>query len=79
MQAVLYLFALKFLGRKEVEEMGEIRMTYFAELMQEEGRKAGREEGREEGRKEGEIVGKIEIIRKKYAKGYDVEIVADQM
>lgn len=43
MQAILYLFALKFLGRNEVERMEDLRMTYFAKMMQEEGKKlAGR-------------------------------------
>ena len=71
MQAILYLFALKFLGRKEVEEMEEIRMTYFAEMMQEEGRK--------EGIKEGEKTKLIKLIKKKIRNGKALEIIADEV
>ena len=67
MQAVLYLFALKFLGRKEVKEMGEIRMTYFAEMMQEEGRKEGRK------------ANLIKLIKKKIQNGKALDIIADEV
>lgn len=77
---------------KQVKIDAEVRLRYMTlknwideicyeekKRARDEGERLGRTAGREEGRKEGEIVGKIEIIRKKYAKGYDVEIVADQM
>ena len=39
----------------------------------------GRTEGRAEGRAEGESIAEIKLIRKKYAKGYDVEQTAEMI
>lgn len=67
----MYLLALKFLGRREVEEMEELRMTYFAEMMQEEGRK--------EGRKEGEKTKMIKLIKKKIRNDKTLDIIAGEV
>ncbi|MBQ7840178.1 MAG: hypothetical protein IJ390_06805 [Lachnospiraceae bacterium] len=75
MQAILYLFALKFLGREEVEKMEELRMTYFAKMMIEEGIEKGIEKGITRGR----LITIISKTIKKMDKGKDVEVIAQEL
>ena len=46
-------------------------------IAQEEGRRAGEIEGRKLGKITGKITGEINLVRKKYAKGYSAEEIAD--
>ena len=75
MQAILYLFALKFLGRNEVERMEDLRMTYFAKMMQEEGKKIGREEGINCG----QVMNVISQVIKKVNKGKSLKVIAEDL
>ena len=75
MQAVLYLFALKFLTQKEVKELEGLHMTYFAKMMQDE----GRTEGRKEGRKEGKLITLISQVVKKMNKGKNLNAIAEEL
>lgn len=55
MEAVLYIFAMKFLKRQQLEEIKEMmNMTILGEMIMQDGIEKGRKEGRREGRKEGE-------------------------
>ena len=67
---------------KEVPVMCEELVKLFEPEMKEATRIAetvGRTEGRAEGRAEGESIAEIKLIRKKYAKGYDVEQTAEMI
>ena len=49
MEAVLYILAMKFLKRAELEQLKErMNMTILGEMIMQDGIKKGREEGREE-------------------------------
>lgn len=71
MQAVLYLFALKFLGRVEVENMEVLRMTYFAKMMMDEGKAIGK--------KEGELNHLFKLISRKLNRGKAPEAIAEEV
>lgn len=71
MQAILYLFALKFLGRNEVERMEDLRMTYFAKMMQ--------EEGFAKGVNQGQVMNVISQIIKKVNKGKTLKVIAEEL
>ena len=67
---------------REVPVMCEELVKLFEPEMKEATRIAetvGRTEGRAEGRAEGESIAEIKLIRKKYAKGYDVEQTAEMI
>lgn len=71
MQAILYLFALKFLGRNEVERMEDLRMTYFAKMMQ--------EEGFAKGVNQGQVMNVISQVIKKVNKGKTLKVIAEEL
>ena len=71
MQAVLYLFALKFLGRSEVENMEVLKMTYFAKMMI--------DEGIVKGESRGDIKRLFRQISRKLNKGKTPEAIAEDL
>ena len=79
MQAVLYLFALKFLGRSEVENMEVLRMTYFAKMMIDEGIEKGIEKGIVKGESRGKTKCLFAQISRKLNKGKTPQVIAEEL
>lgn len=70
LEAVLYVLAAKFLEPSELEEIKEVmRMTLLGEMLV--------EEGRSQGLTEGHAAMVTEIIRRKLAKGFSPESIAE--
>lgn len=70
LEAVLYVLAAKFLEPSELEEIKEVmRMTLLGEMLV--------EEGRFQGLTEGHAAMVTEIIRRKLAKGFSPESIAE--
>lgn len=70
LEAVLYVLAAKFLGPSELEEIKEVmRMTLLGEMLV--------EEGRSQGLTEGHAAMVTEILRRKLAKGFSPESIAE--
>lgn len=76
LEAVMYALAVKFLNRKELEEVKEeLKMTILGELLREDAIQEGRNEGREEGRAQTII----SMICKKLRKGQDEAQIAEDI
>jgi hypothetical protein len=68
-ESILYAFANKFLGEKDLEKVKEeLRMTDLGKSLIQEGIEKGRAEGREEGREEGKAELLIKLLIKKFKK-----------
>ena len=77
MQAILYIFACKFLSEEEVGRIKEvIGMTRLGELLMNDGIAKGRLEGRQEGRQEGSMISYLNAIAKGLSQKDAMEIAA---